>query len=69
MVARLAVTLALSFGFLSPALAQNVQGGGAATGSAKETETGPQPGRTGAGQRGTEVGPSTNPSQSGQEKH
>jgi hypothetical protein len=41
MVARLTAILALSFGFLSLALAQNVQSGAKSTGSAKESETGP----------------------------
>ena len=57
MVARLAAILALSFGLLSPALAQNMQGGAKATGSAKESDTG-QSGQ-GAGERGTKVGPTT----------
>jgi hypothetical protein len=62
MVARLTAILALSFGFLSLALAQNVQSGAKSTGSAKESETGPS-GQTGAGERGTKVGPTTTPDQ------
>jgi hypothetical protein len=62
MQGRWIAALALSFGLVSPAFAQNVQGGAKATGSAKETESG-QSGQAGAGERGTKVGPTTTPGQ------
>lgn len=66
-----AAALALSWALAAPVLAQNIQGGAAGTNnntstSANQTETGPQAGQTGAGQRGTEVSPSTTPGQSKQ---
>jgi hypothetical protein len=67
MLARWITILALSFALVSPVLAQNVQGGAKATGSAKETETG-QSGQTGAGERGTKVGPTTEAGQPPQPK-
>ena len=73
--AVIAVLLAMS----SPALAQNVQGGAQATGSAKEPATGqattdlktpnqPSTAKTGVAPRGTKVAPSTNSAQGGGEK-
>jgi hypothetical protein len=59
MQGRWIAVLALSFGLVSPAFAQNVQGGAKATGSAKE----PESGQAGAGERGTKVGPTTTPGQ------
>jgi hypothetical protein len=58
MLARWTAVLALSFGLVSPAFAQNVQGGAKATGSAKEHEA-DQSGQAGSGERGSKVGPTT----------
>jgi hypothetical protein len=53
MLARWAAILALSFGFLFPALAQNAETGD----TGKKTKTGNQPGQTGAGQQQKACGP------------
>lgn len=53
-----AVVLALSLG-AAPAMAQNTQGN-------SSTDNGPKASQTGVGQRGTEVGPSTQPGQPSQ---
>lgn len=70
-----AAILALSFGMVSPVLAQAIQkdgkGVGVANRSASATdqnEQGPASGQTGTGQRGTKIAPSTQPGKATQPK-
>lgn len=63
-----AAILALSFGLISPVLAQAIPKGSTGTGKANETEQSVQSKieQGGAGQSGTNVAPSTEPSGSSQ---
>jgi hypothetical protein len=70
-----AVVLALSFGMVSPVLAQaitkgaeGVGTGNSSTSAMNQNEQGPDAGQTGIGQRGTKVAPSTEPGKPSQPK-